>query len=70
MAHHPNEPLVENVGIAANNRGRSCEHHNVCGDALTIDCVVRFRSIQILNGKNVEGYMMVIACNLRLTLLF
>ena len=51
MAHHPNEPLVEIVGIQEGGRGRSCEEHPTCGEALAIDSVVRFRFIQILNGK-------------------
>jgi hypothetical protein len=51
MLHHPNEPLVEIVGIEASGRGRSCEVHNCCGEALAIDSVVRFRSIQIVNGE-------------------
>eukprot|EP00533_Pseudo-nitzschia_delicatissima_P001832 CAMPEP_0116102218 /NCGR_PEP_ID=MMETSP0327-20121206/13229_1 /TAXON_ID=44447 /ORGANISM="Pseudo-nitzschia delicatissima, Strain B596" /LENGTH=101 /DNA_ID=CAMNT_0003594237 /DNA_START=34 /DNA_END=335 /DNA_ORIENTATION=+ len=44
------EPLIEIVGIKDSSRGRSCEIHRCCGEALTIDSVVRFRSIQILNG--------------------
>ena len=51
MSHHPNEPLVEIVGIEEGGRGRSCEEHGVCGEALRIDSVVRFRTIQIINGE-------------------
>ena len=55
MAHHPDEPLVEIVGIEQSGRGCSCEEHDVCGEALaTIDSVVRFRTIQILNDKGTE----------------
>ena len=50
-ATHPDEPLVEIVGIEEHNRGRSCEEHSVCGNVLRSDFVVRFRRIQILNGK-------------------
>ena len=50
--HHPNEPLVEIVGIEESASGRSCEAHNVCGEALSIDSIVRFRKVQILNGKS------------------
>ena len=50
MSHHPDEPLVEIVGIEASNRGRSCEAHDVCGDVLAVDSVVRFRTTQIQNG--------------------
>jgi hypothetical protein len=55
MSHHPTEPLVEIVGIEANNRGRSCEAHDVCGSALGIDSIVRFRVIQIMNGTVPEN---------------
>ena len=51
MNNLPNEPLVEIVGIEQGGRGRSCEVHAVCGTALQLDSVVRFRTIQILNGK-------------------
>lgn len=52
MSHHPDEPLVEIVGIEEGTRGRSCEEHKVCGQALFPDYVVRFRTIQIINGKH------------------
>ena len=51
MSHHPNEPLVEIVGIEEGGRGRSCEEHGVCSEALRIDSVVRFCTIQIINGE-------------------
>lgn len=54
MSRHPNEPLIEIVGIQESGRGRSCEEHNVCGEALMLDSVVRFRSIQIINEKGKE----------------
>jgi hypothetical protein len=54
MSHHPNEPLVEIVGIEEGGRGRSCEEHSVCGQALAIDSVVRFRSIQTCNGESIS----------------
>lgn len=63
MSHscrHPNEPLVEIVGIEEGGRGRSCEEHDVCGTALSIDCVVRFRYIQIINGKLVSNVFNVV----------
>lgn len=55
MAHHPDEPLVEIVGIEEGGRGRSCEEHDFCGAALKIDSVVRFRAIQIINGKLLDA---------------
>jgi hypothetical protein len=61
MAFHPNEPLVEILGIEASNRGRSCEAHDVCGQALEIDAVVRCRSIQIINGRYINA--LVFSCD-------
>ena len=52
MAAHPSGVLVEIVGIEESGRGRSCEEHSTCGSVLQLDTVVRFRSIQIINGKN------------------
>lgn len=54
MTHHPDEPLIEIVGIEEGGRGRSCEEHQICGEALGLDSVVRFRSIQILNEAGKE----------------
>ena len=51
MSCHPDEPLIEIVGIECSTNGRSCEEHNICGAVLSIDCVVRFRTIQTVNGK-------------------
>ena len=51
---HPDEPLVEIVGIEESGRGRSSEEHAVCGEALAIDSVVRFLAIQILNDCGIE----------------
>jgi hypothetical protein len=42
MSRHPNERLVEIVGIEEGGRGRSCEERTICGDALTLDSVIRF----------------------------
>lgn len=55
MTHHPNEPLIEIVGIEESGRGRSCEEHAICGaEALVLDSVVRFRSIQQMNEQGKE----------------
>ena len=51
---HPCGDVVEVVGVASGNRGRSCEEHAVCGKALFLDSVVRIPKIQILNGKLVR----------------
>jgi hypothetical protein len=51
MPHLPSTTLIEIVGINEGGRGRSCDEHDVCGSAvLHIDCFVRLRAIQILNG--------------------
>jgi hypothetical protein len=42
---------VEIVGIENGSCGKSCEEHDICGNALYIDAVVRFRCIQVVNGK-------------------
>jgi hypothetical protein len=41
MSHHPDEPLIEIVGIEESGRGRSCEEHKCCGDALALDSVAQ-----------------------------
>lgn len=48
---HPCGEVVEVVGVACGDRGRSCEEHHVCGRVLELDSVVRIRKIQILNGN-------------------
>jgi ammonia channel protein AmtB len=51
MPHLPSTTLIEIVGINEGGRGRSSDEHDVCGSAvLHIDCFVRLRAIQILNG--------------------
>lgn len=44
---HPTGVTVEVVGTNIGDRGRSCEHHEVCGKELELDSVVRFRRVQI-----------------------
>jgi hypothetical protein len=52
---HPSGLVVDVLGIKEPGRGRSCEWHEVCGAALEIDSVVRFRSVQIeADGKDKE----------------
>ena len=46
-AAHPLGETLELVGIEANERGRSCEEHKVCGSVLKEDTVVRLRHIQV-----------------------
>jgi hypothetical protein len=50
MSHHPSGIQLDVVGTEEGNRGRSCEEHDVCGDVLELDVVVRLRDVQILNG--------------------
>jgi hypothetical protein len=44
---HPTGVTVEIVGTDTGDRGRSCEHHEVCGKELQLDSVVRFRRVVI-----------------------
>ena len=57
---HPSGVTVEIVGISMNDRGRSCEEHDVCGSVLTEDSIVRFRKTQvIIEGREqsaIAGY--------------
>ena len=57
---HPSGVTVEIVGISMNDRGRSCEEHDVCGSVLTEDSIVRFRKTQvIIDGREqsaIAGY--------------
>ena len=55
MAHHPNEPLIDIIGIKESARGCACEMHRCCGDALALDSVVCFCSIQIVTCKFAQG---------------
>jgi hypothetical protein len=53
MATHPQGVVIDIVGVEESNRGRSCECHEVCGDHLGLDAVVRLRQVQIVkeNGR-------------------
>jgi hypothetical protein len=48
---HPCGILVEIVGTTVSCQGRSCEEHEICGDVLKEDVVVRLRKMQLM----VEG---------------
>jgi hypothetical protein len=48
---HPGGIVVEIVGTEMSCQGRSCEEHEICGEVLTEDVVVRLRKIQLM----VEG---------------
>ncbi len=52
MGWFPTSLTVDIVGIQASSNGRCCEEHDVCGSVLTIDSLVRFKSVQVvINGK-------------------
>ena len=52
MTSHPTGVTIDIVGIECADRGRSCEEHAICGAVLTLDTVVRIRSVQIeVEGK-------------------
>jgi hypothetical protein len=53
MATHPEGIVIDIVGVEESNRGHSCERHEVCGDNLGLDSVVRLRQVQIVkeNGR-------------------
>jgi hypothetical protein len=48
MAHHPPGITVELLGIDASDQGRSCEEHDVCGEIVDLDVVVRLRRTQVV----------------------
>ena len=48
---HPSGIVVEIVGTEMSCQGRSCEEHDICGEVLKEDVVVRLRKIQLM----VEG---------------
>ena len=52
--HHPTGITVEIVGIEANSNGRSCYQHDVCGELVEEDVVLRLRKVQILNSLGRE----------------
>jgi hypothetical protein len=54
MATHPQGVVVNIVSFEEASRGRSCEHHVVCGKNLILDCVVCLRKVQIVNDDVLE----------------
>jgi hypothetical protein len=45
---HPSGIVVQIVGTQMSCQGRSCEEHEICGEVLTEDVVVRLRKIQLM----------------------
>ena len=58
-ATHPPGIVVKIVGIEKGDRGRSCEEHDVCGEVVEEDTLLRLRREQILVDGKEET---VIAC--------
>jgi hypothetical protein len=54
MATHPEGIVVDIVGIEESSHGRSCSLHDVCGNRLSMDSVVRLRKVQIINDYGRE----------------
>jgi hypothetical protein len=51
-ATHPPGIVVEIVGIEKGDRGCSCEEHDVCGEVVEEDTLLRLKRVQILvDGK-------------------
>jgi hypothetical protein len=49
---HPSGIVIEIVGTEMSCQGRSCEEHDICGEVLKEDIVVRLRKIQLMvQGK-------------------
>ena len=61
MACHPSGVTVDIVGILADNHGRSCEKHKVCGCVAAPDVVVRFRAVELEKNPGQEGTVVGIA---------
>ncbi|KAI2509921.1 hypothetical protein MHU86_4486 [Fragilaria crotonensis] len=54
MSYHPSGITIEIVGTEASGNGRTCDAHDVCGNILSDDVVVRLRKVQILSDRGVE----------------
>ena len=47
MAAHPDPIVIHIVGLEAEDCGRSCEEHKVCGVVMQEDVVVRLLKVQV-----------------------
>jgi hypothetical protein len=54
-SRHPSGIILDVVGTAGTDRGRSCEEHACCGDVLENDVLVKLRREQILVPDNIAG---------------
>jgi len=50
----PMDPVIDIVGIKENSSGRKCEWHEVCGDVLEMDSIVRFHKVQLVEDNGTE----------------
>jgi hypothetical protein len=48
MSYHPSWFRVDIVGTEESSTGQSCEEHNICGKALTLDAIVHLYVVQII----------------------
>jgi hypothetical protein len=54
-SRHPSGIILDVVGTAGTNRGRSCEEHACCGDVLDNNILVKLRREQILVPDAIAG---------------
>jgi hypothetical protein len=54
-SRHPSGIILDVVGTAGTNHGRSCKEHACCGDILESDVLVKLRREQILVPDNIVG---------------
>jgi hypothetical protein len=54
-SRHPSGIILDVVGTAGTDRGRSCEEHPCCGDVLDNDVLVKLRYEQILVPDTIAG---------------
>jgi hypothetical protein len=52
--HHPTGITIESVGIEAKSNGQSRHQHDVCGEEIEEDVVLRLWKVQILNSQGKE----------------
>jgi hypothetical protein len=52
--HHPTGTTIEIVGEEAKSNGQWCHQHDVCGELIEEDFVLRLRKDQILNAQGKE----------------
>jgi hypothetical protein len=52
---HPSGIILDVVGTAGTDRGRSCKEHACCVDILENDVLVKLRHKQILVPDNIAG---------------